>query len=114
MRGWREQSGFGGRDAPPQNPGCVGSSVGSPIIRTMPRKIPRVVWIAPPLGLLVYFYGLNAAGLIGPDEPRYASVARQMAGSGDWITPRLWGQPWFEKPALLYWMTAAAYRAGLG
>jgi 4-amino-4-deoxy-L-arabinose transferase-like glycosyltransferase len=37
-----------------------------------------------------------------------------MARSGDWITPRLWGEPWFEKPALLYWMTAAGFRAGLG
>ena len=37
-----------------------------------------------------------------------------MAQSGDWITPRLWGQPWFEKPALLYWMTAAGFKLGLG
>jgi len=36
-----------------------------------------------------------------------------MARSGDWITPRLWGQPWFEKPALLYWTTAAGFRLGL-
>ena len=50
--------------------------------------------------------------MLGPDEPRYASVGREMARSGDWITPRLWGQPWFEKPALLYWMTGAAFRLG--
>jgi 4-amino-4-deoxy-L-arabinose transferase-like glycosyltransferase len=37
-----------------------------------------------------------------------------MAESGDWVTPRLWGDPWFEKPALLYWMTAAGFEAGLG
>ena len=36
-----------------------------------------------------------------------------MADTGDWITPRLWGEPWFEKPALLYWMTATGFRAGL-
>src|SRR6059058_1547329 len=62
---------------------------------------------------LLYFFGLTNAGLVGPDEPRYAAVARQMAQSGDWITPRLWGEPWFEKPALLYWMEAAAFRLGL-
>ena len=67
----------------------------------MPRKIPRVLWIVLPLGYLLYFYDLGATGLLGPDEPRYASIAREMARSGDWITPRLWGQPWFEKPALL-------------
>jgi len=37
-----------------------------------------------------------------------------MAQSGDWVTPRLWGIPWFEKPALLYWMTATAFKTGLG
>jgi 4-amino-4-deoxy-L-arabinose transferase-like glycosyltransferase len=53
-------------------------------------------------------------GMVGPDEPRYAAISRAMTDSGDWITPRLWGQPWFEKPALLYWMMAAAFRVGLG
>ena len=63
---------------------------------------------------LLFFYGLTSAGLIGPDEPRYASIGREMARSGDWITPHLWGEPWFEKPPLLYWMTAAGNLAGLG
>jgi 4-amino-4-deoxy-L-arabinose transferase-like glycosyltransferase len=80
----------------------------------MPRKIPRLLWLALPLAYFLYFFGLTAAGMVGPDEPRYASIGREMAHSGDWITPRLWGQPWFEKPALLYWMTGAAFRMGLG
>ena len=48
--------------------------------------------------------------MIGPDEPRYASIARAMAETGDWVTPRLDGQPWFEKPVLYYWGAAAAFR----
>src|SRR3984885_7028069 len=52
-------------------------------------------------------------GLVGPDEPRYAAIGRAMAESGDWVTPRLWGEPWFEKPALLYWMTAVGFKTGL-
>jgi 4-amino-4-deoxy-L-arabinose transferase-like glycosyltransferase len=67
-----------------------------------------------PALFFLYFYGLDGAGLLGPDEPRYAAIGREMARSGDWITPRLWGDAWFEKPALLYWMTAGAFRAGLG
>jgi len=80
----------------------------------MPRKIPRALWLAPPLAYFLYFYHLAGVGLIGPDEPRYAAVARTMAASGDWVTPRLLGQPWFEKPALLYWMEAVFFRAGFG
>lgn len=57
----------------------------------------------------VYFYGLGAVPLLGPDEPRYAQVAREMYARGDWVTPTLGGHTWFEKPALLYWLTSAAY-----
>lgn len=84
------------------------------IIGEMPRTVPRLVWPVAAMVYALYFYGISTAGLLGPDEPRYASIAREMARSGDWITPRLWGEPWFEKPALLYWMEGAAFRAGLG
>lgn len=36
-----------------------------------------------------------------------------MGESGDWITPRLMGQPWFEKPALLYWLIGLGHEVGL-
>ncbi len=59
------------------------------------------------------FAGLTRVGLLSTDEPRYAAIGRAMAASGDWITPRLWGAPWFEKPPLIYWMTAVGFRFGL-
>ena len=46
---------------------------------------------------LLLFFGLNDVGLLGPDEPRYASIGREMSFSGDWVTPVLWGDGWFEK-----------------
>jgi 4-amino-4-deoxy-L-arabinose transferase-like glycosyltransferase len=52
--------------------------------------------------------------MIGPDEPRYAAIGRAMAQTGDWVTPKLWSSPWFEKPPAIYWTTALASRAGLG
>lgn len=67
------------------------------------------------LALFVFYLsGLSAIGLVGPDEPRYAMVAREMAASGDWVTPRLDGSAWFEKPALEYWGQGIAFKLGLG
>ena len=60
--------------------------------------------------IAVYLYGLGSLPLLGPDEPRYAQVAREMFLKGDLITPALGGHTWFEKPALLYWLMIAAYK----
>lgn len=57
-----------------------------------------------------YLYGLGKLPLLGPDEPRYAQVAREMFLTGDLITPTLGHHTWFEKPALLYWMIAGAFK----
>lgn len=58
---------------------------------------------------VLYFFGLGRLALLGPDEPRYAEVAREMFASHDYVSPRLGGCLWFEKPALLYWLSAASY-----
>ena len=69
-------------------------------------------WLIVPI-LLLYLLHLGGVGLLGPDEPRYASIGREMARSGDWVTPRLDTQPWFEKPPLTYWLTASGHLLGL-
>ena len=56
---------------------------------------------------------MDKRGLIGPDEPRYASVAREMIESDDWVTPRLGAKAWFEKPVLLYWLGAVSAKLGV-
>jgi len=50
---------------------------------------------------------LGSAPLANPDEGRYAEIPREMVASGDWVTPRLDGVPYFEKPPLAYWIVAA-------
>ena len=57
-----------------------------------------------------YFSHLGAIGFVGPDEPRYAWIARGMAETGDLVTPRLYGKPWFEKPVLYYWGAALCFK----
>lgn len=71
----------------------------------------RIVWII--FGLVVvfiYFFALGSIPLLGPDEPRYAQVAREMFQKNDWVTPTLGGFGWFEKPALLYWLQIVSYK----
>ena len=52
--------------------------------------------------------------MLDPDEGRYAEIPREMVATGNWVTPRLDGLKYFEKPALQYWATAALYTvAGL-
>ena len=46
-----------------------------------------------------------------PDEGRYVGVAWEMMRSGDWLVPTLDGLPYFHKPPLFYWITAAAMTA---
>ena len=41
-----------------------------------------------------------------PDEGRYGEIGRWMLQSGDWLTPRLNGIPFFHKPPYLYWLEA--------
>jgi 4-amino-4-deoxy-L-arabinose transferase-like glycosyltransferase len=72
-------------------------------------------WILLFLFLLVWFYALDARTLVPSDEGRYAEMAREMAATGDWITPRLNALKYFEKPPLQTWMNALTFELfGLG
>ncbi len=44
--------------------------------------------------------------LFEPDETRYTHIALEMLEQGDWVTPRLRGEAYLDKPPLLYWMSA--------
>ena len=59
---------------------------------------------------LVWFGTLDYRKLVRPDEGRYAEIPREMVATGDWLTPRLNGIKYFEKPALQYWATATSYK----
>jgi 4-amino-4-deoxy-L-arabinose transferase-like glycosyltransferase len=72
----------------------------------MPQK-PWVFGIV--VALLLWFAPLGSYTLFNPDEGRYAEIPREMVASGDWVTPRLNGLKYFEKPPLHYWATAVAF-----
>ncbi len=71
----------------------------------------RRAWVGLAAGLLFgLVWCLGTRGLNEPDEGRYASMARAMVETGDWWVPRLSGYAHYDKPPLVYWVTALAFR----
>lgn len=63
------------------------------------------------VGIAALWFGvLDSRHLLRFDEGRYAEIAREMSGSGDWVTIRYDGLKYFEKPPFQMWATALAYR----
>ncbi|HEY7084244.1 MAG TPA: glycosyltransferase family 39 protein [Hyphomicrobiaceae bacterium] len=63
------------------------------------------------LGLAVFLWLAALAWLRPlslPDEGRYVGVALEMLWSGNWLQPTLDTLPYFHKPPLFYWLTAAS------
>ena len=106
--------------------GTAGSAMSShhvdrpplPIGSIPPRGFPLspgFAWVLAAMFVLIWFGMLAARTLVPTDEGRYAEMAREMLATGDWITTRLNGIKYFEKPPLQIWMTALAFKFfGLG
>jgi 4-amino-4-deoxy-L-arabinose transferase-like glycosyltransferase len=60
--------------------------------------------------LSFYCIGLGVMPYLTPSEARYIEVPRQMLATDDWLTPRINGVPYFEKPPLFYWMQASVLK----
>ncbi|MDY6782900.1 MAG: glycosyltransferase family 39 protein [Cyanobacteriota bacterium] len=79
------------------------------------EKYPRrclyfsMVWLIFINGL-AFLWHLGSTGLVDETEPLFAEAARQMLETGDWITPYFNGETRFDKPPLIYWLMAIAYR----
>ena len=55
-------------------------------------------------------YGIGAAPLLDPDEPVYAETAKEMIRFGDYLSPRIYNEYWYDKPPIFYWMVAASFK----
>jgi 4-amino-4-deoxy-L-arabinose transferase-like glycosyltransferase len=62
------------------------------------------------IALLCFLPGLGAFGILDPSDGYYSEGAREMVESGDFLTPHLNYEPFFDKPILNYWMIAACYK----
>jgi 4-amino-4-deoxy-L-arabinose transferase-like glycosyltransferase len=58
----------------------------------------------------VLLYPCTSFYLFEPDEGRYAEIPREMLARGEWVVPYLHGEPYLDKPPLLYWLVMVSYQ----
>ena len=59
------------------------------------------------LSSVIFFTQLGGMALTDPDETFYAQTAKEMLDDDNWVTPRIFGEPQYEKPVLYYWLIMA-------
>lgn len=60
------------------------------------------------VAVIMIFLGIGGIPLLDPDEPVYAETAREMLMEGDLLSPRIFGNYWYDKPPMYYWLVALA------
>lgn len=79
-------------------------------VPTQNRRL-LLLGLAGALGVVFFVFPLAAPyALLDPDEGLHAAVAQEMVERGDWIVPRLLGEPFWDKPALFTWLQAVSLR----
>lgn len=61
------------------------------------------------LSLLFFLSGNAYLAVTDPVESNYALTAKEMVLSGDWISPHIYGIPWYDKPIFIYWLISLSY-----
>lgn len=59
--------------------------------------------------LVIYGAFLGTIPLLDPDEPVYGETAKEMIAFGDFLSPRIYGEFWYDKPPLFYWLEALSF-----
>ena len=67
------------------------------------------IWLLIALGLL-FFLGNQAIAVTDPVESNYTQTAAEMLASGDYVSPRIYGNYWYDKPVFFYWELIAAFK----
>ncbi|MDR3565068.1 MAG: glycosyltransferase family 39 protein [Negativicutes bacterium] len=61
------------------------------------------------IAALILFFNLGGIPLLDPDEPVYAETAKEMINFHDFLSPRIFGEYWYDKPPMFYWLVAGSF-----
>ncbi len=67
-------------------------------------------WLVAIITILIVFFNLGGVPLLDPDEPVYAETPKEMFSFNEFISPRIYGEYWYDKPPMYYWLVAASYK----
>lgn len=67
-------------------------------------------WIVGLIAAFLLFFNLGGIPLLDPDEPVYAQTPKEMIAFHDLVSPRIYGEYWYDKPPLYYWLVAGAFQ----
>lgn len=76
----------------------------------MADKNKKLFWIMLGITAFIIFFNLGAFPLFDPDEPVYAETPKEMIVFGDFVSPRIYGEYWYDKPPMFYWLVAASFK----
>ncbi|MBP2651145.1 MAG: hypothetical protein H6Q74_1970 [Firmicutes bacterium] len=76
----------------------------------MGRQLQSSFILVTVITIVMLFFNLGVIPLADPDEPVYAETAREMIQFNDYLSPRIYGEFWYDKPPMYYWLAAGSFQ----
>lgn len=76
----------------------------------MNKKVGTGFWLIVIIAAFIVLLNLGAIPLLDPDEPVYAETPKEMLQFNDFISPRIYGDYWYDKPPLYYWLVVLSFK----
>jgi len=73
-------------------------------------KLSYRFWLLAIISIMIIFLNLGRVPLLDPDEPVYAETPKEMLIFNDFVSPRIFGEYWYDKPPMYYWLVAGSYK----
>ena len=67
-------------------------------------------WLVAIISIMIIFFNLGGIPLLDPDEPVYAETPKEMMAFNEFVSPRIFGEYWYDKPPMYYWLVAGSYK----
>lgn len=67
-------------------------------------------WLVAIISCMIIFFNLGGVPLLDPDEPVYAQTPKEMFIYNEFVSPRIFGEYWYDKPPMYYWLVAGSYK----